>query len=839
MSKDPFEKQLGRAQLDHDLAAQFREERLASRGLSKSQWPAVIDNAALDLIHGIALGHTQSRRDIGATIDSFTFPDATGRYYRDGLRALAGNREGLSSAVSQYDGDTMAKFAYRILQFRESLRGNNGSLDLDRGIEALLQKLSTSALDSDDSVTDFALGSKLQHRGSAADLILQLFSDPEIESFGNNLFHVVNEEVDSDSLIHELDRPQMTTVLWEHQREALREWVQTGQAGYVDMATATGKTVLGLAAIALRYGELHPQDQRLVMGSKEPSEVQSDDESPHVLIVAGNQVLLKQWHRQFDEHLDIPPERTTPEQFEETYEVPLDWGRLEFQTAQALASREVIGSYDLVILDEAHRYARGSRESRRWRDVFNDLAENSSAILAMSGSIQTGWQGDTAARDALEKHLNLCHRYGLSEARQDGVIADFDWEVRYAPTPEEDAEKITTHSQVMAKYLDLKSGELAIDELDVDLAEHPNEFPSHNALRSFIQTEAGSRQRNRSDKFDFLSTTLLTRRTTQWNLSVEFGSISDIIANHLDEKSVILVQSYEESTSLQDHLVEMFEDSISVIALHGRSDETNEKIQQFNEMDAGILIGPGKLLGMGIDLPDAEVAINIAQGNVSTSLVQRIGRVLRNPSGDKQAQFYHLVPYTTSDEALIPREDGHRLILQAAEFNSLGEALDKRPAFSTANNDVRRSVRELEQAGADQIDSFPELKADASGPGTDRFVDEILARISDDGITDGAPLVDKHPEQTSHPRQESDPVTSTKSADSSLSNDDQLEMEWLVRVAKNDTSDPQAVDIRLSAVNRLASFGEAAESRLRRLTDETACEDKQVRYAAKEQLEAL
>lgn len=836
MSKDPFKKQLNRGQLDHDIASQFREERLANRELHKSQWPAVIDNAALDLIHGVALGHTQSRSDIGATIDPFSFPKATGRFYHDGLRALAGSREGLASAIQQYDGETMAKFAYRILDFRESLRGGNGSLDLDRGIEALLQKLSTRALETDDSITDIGLGTKLQHRGSVADLLLQLFSDPEVESFASNLFRVVNDEIDSNSLIQELDRPQMTTVLWEHQREALREWVHSGQTGYVDMATATGKTVLGLAAIAIRYGDLHPQDQRLVMGSKDSAEVQTEVESPNVLVVAGNQVLLNQWHRQFDEHLDIPRARTTPEQFEETYEVSLDWGRLEFQTAQALSSRDVIGSYDLVILDEAHRYSRGSRDSRRWGDVFDDLAERSNSILAMSGSIEMGWQGDSSAKDALEEHLNLCHRYGLHEAKQDGVIADFDWVVRYALPPQEDEEKLSTYSQVMDKYLDLESGELAVHELNVDLGSHPNEFPSHNALRSFMQTKEGSRQRNRSDKFDFLATTLLTRRTTQWNLSVDFASISDILSTHLQEKSVVLVQSYEESTSLQEYLDENFGDSLSVMALHGRSDEINDKIQRFNNMEEGVLIGPGKLLGTGIDLPDAEVAINIAQGNVSTSLVQRIGRVLRNPSDDKHALFYHLVPQPIQPESVLPREDGHRLILQAAEFLSLGNAVGKEPKYSSFSEEVNKMVHELRQAGANHIRDYPTIRDDASGPDVDQHIDYILTRVESTrgevklsvewyNESSGTPANDR--EEIVEPGQPSD-----------LSEDDRMEIEWLERVALDNTSDPQAISIRLSAVERLARFGKSASSSLKMIADDDVCDHDKVRNAAKEHLGA-
>lgn len=839
MTIDPFKKQLEKGRSNYDLPLQFRQERVEGKGLAKSQWPAVVDSAALDLVYGIALGHTQQSKDIGGTIDRHNFPEAAGAVYHEGLRALAGNRDGTVSAIQQFDGPSLTQFSYRINNFREILRREDVQLDIDRGIEALLEKLSTDVIDHN-AISEIGIGTKLEHRSSVADLLLQLFSDPEIEAFGRDLLQLVNEEVDSDSLIEVLDRPQMTTVLWEHQREALREWVENDRMGYVDMATATGKTVLGLAAIALQYGSLHPHDQELVVTSSEERKKKFDIDNPRILIVAGNEILLKQWHRQFDEHLDIPPERTEPKQFGSSYEVKLDWGKIEFQTGNALSQRGPIGGYDLVLLDEAHSYTRGSRANRGWRDVFDDLAKNCNSILAMSGSIQTGWQGDTAAQEALETHLTLCHRYGIDEARNDGIIADFDWEVRYAPTPQADSEGPETYSHILKKYIDLSRGKLALKELGIELEESKNEFPSHNDLRSFVQTKEGSNLRNTSPKFDLLSTALLTRRTSLWNLSVTFDAIRDILIEHRDEKTLILCQSYEEAMQLQNYLLHELTRSDEIVALQGRDDNRDVKIQEFNSSRAGVLIGPGKLLGTGIDLPDAKVAINIAQGNVSTSLVQRIGRVLRNPTGDKYAKFYHLVPQPVHPEVIIPREDGHRLLLQAAEFHSLGRSIGKTPEFGIHGGEVQKTIKQLEHAGAEQLSTFIQLQANISQPDTKETIKCIIETINSSSKTILATSL------TNLQKMESTLTSANSSVDydkeqvtDQISEDDLIEIEWLENTALNTSSDESSEILRLRAVERLAEFERASFESLKRIANEEYCDNQQIRSAAQDLLDEI
>ncbi|MFC6720285.1 hypothetical protein ACFQHN_22415 [Natrialbaceae archaeon GCM10025896] len=83
---------------------------------------------------------------------------------------------------------------------------------------------------------------------STADILIQMLSDPVVAERVNEVLDAF-EDAYHTGLLAELDRPQMMTPLWNHQRDAIEEWLAAGSSGYVDMATATGKTVLGLAAI--------------------------------------------------------------------------------------------------------------------------------------------------------------------------------------------------------------------------------------------------------------------------------------------------------------------------------------------------------------------------------------------------------------------------------------------------------------------------------------------------------------------------------------------------------------------------------------------------------------
>jgi len=87
-----------------------------------------------------------------------------------------------------------------------------------------------------------------------------------------------------EAAMSRLHRPVLMVSLWDNQEEGLNEWLDNGRHGILEMATATGKTVAGIAAIAECCGVL-PEDP--------DHEPRTDDAK--IMIVAHSNAILKQW----------------------------------------------------------------------------------------------------------------------------------------------------------------------------------------------------------------------------------------------------------------------------------------------------------------------------------------------------------------------------------------------------------------------------------------------------------------------------------------------------------------------------------------------------------------
>jgi len=731
---DPFKKQIDDRTSYTDLDEQFYDARLAKESLTQGDWPSQIDRAAIDVTYGVALGTTGSAFDQGATIGRMDFGTACGPHYVDGLRALAGPHSDLPQLISEHDASDIGDLAFRLNELRVEL--SKLGLDdseigsLNRATEALIEKLITQHGDEELS------RQPLQQPEAVADLLYQLFSDPAVTNYADILIDSITADtgnsIGGDSLLTHLDRPQMVTPLWDHQRRAITNWVANGTTGYVNMATATGKTVLGLAAIAHLFGDLHPADTADI-----PAATRSPTGCATVLIVAGQDLLLEQWQSEFDEHLNIPRSRTETDS-DDDRRIELAWGDIEFRTAQELLAADPGLHYDLVILDEAHRYSSGRRDSRGWRDLFDDLTTNADSVLAMSGSIDDEWLGDSGVKDALEANLAQCIEFGITEAREQNVIADFRWDVCYAASTSGDTlAGVADSTTTLTPAYDTGTHKFTPQELSGNVpATVPDTFETLRDLRSFAQSKDGKDARDQSEAFDTFATAAFSRRPKRWQLNPPHDTIRQLLTEHVpDRKAVVLVQSYAQADAVSEYLADWF-DADTVYTPAKDEAAPYDTITAFKQADAGVLVGPGDVLGVGVDLPDAGIAVNLAKGGVNASLIQRIGRILRNPTGDKHAHFYHVVTVPGDADARLPGEDGRRLLRRAAEFRALGSRFREHPGFVAVTDTTSRILRELETAGAratiaDNRDTSDMVDDDVARGLLDELIDEISLTLDD------------------------------------------------------------------------------------------------------------
>jgi superfamily II DNA or RNA helicase/very-short-patch-repair endonuclease len=666
---------------DENLGIQSDGDKYHDQFLTKrpkKEWSPYIDETAKDLSSGIQIS------DLLLTKDNFG--RELGAYYRRGLEKSAGRYADLPTVLEKKVSDKkLGLLAYQLNELSYDISKSNIEVDnVEKATEAVLEKLLTRHVGEDLSVSFDVSGS------TVSDITTQLFNNKTIASNVDLLLTEIENSA-SQGLLSLLDEPQMMTPLWEHQREALRNWCNHNKRGYVDMATATGKTVLGLGAIALQYGELHPENQA-IDGVVDP--VDSTD-SDDVLIVAHSELILEQWRREFEKHLNIPQERTTG-----SNNITLEWGTVHFRTPQSLINKNRV-AYDLVLLDEAHHYATGSE----WGSLLDELDGN---MLAMSGSVDDAGSDSERIEERLSNSVGpKVKRYTVTEAREDGVIPSFDWEVHYAPYDIVGDSLEKSSERAEGSFQEFRE-RLQQDELSL---ETDRRLRTYEDIRQFSHTTEGNSLKQKDHAFRDLVTRLFSRRTEQWNLSPILDAVVDlIIEHHTTEKVVVLADSNAQVDELESRITDVVENPSSVYLVSG-SQSKEEKLKTIEKFDkpesSDVLIGTGDLLGEGVDMQHASVAINMATGGVNQQLVQRIGRVLRSPEDTpKHAMFYNVVGVPPTEDAAIPREDGKQIIEQAAGFCSLGRRFSKLPGFAlsgTIDDDV---VATFLREGAQFIESL-------------------------------------------------------------------------------------------------------------------------------------
>ncbi|SEP19240.1 Protein of unknown function [Halorientalis persicus] len=642
----------------------------------KTEWSPYIDETAKDLRSGIQISDLSLSKD--------NFGQELGTYYRRGLKKTAGRYADLPAVLEERVSDEkLGLLAYQLNELSYDISTTDlGIDDVEKATEAVIEKLLTRHVGEDMSVSFDLSGA------TVSDITTQLFNNATIASHVDLLLSEFENSA-SQGLLSLLDEPQMMTPLWEHQRDALQKWLEHDKRGYVDMATATGKTVLGLGAIALQYGELHPDDQSLGEIANPPDSNGSDD----VLIVAHSDLILEQWRREFEKHLNIPQERTAG-----SNDITLEWGTIHFRTPQSLVNEDRV-SYDLVLLDEAHHYATGSE----WGSLLDEFDGD---VLAMSGSVDDAGSDSERIKERLSNSIGPeIKRYTITDARTDGVIPSFDWEVHYAPYDVVGDDLKKTAERAERSFHDfqnrIQQGELSL--------ETDRRLETYEDIRRFSHTNEGSSLKQQDEAFRDLVTRLFSRRTKQWNLSPMLDAVIDLVVeHHTTEKVVVLADSNAQVEELESRLTDIVANPSSVYLVSGSQsrEEQRKTIDKFDEPESsGVLIGTGDLLGEGVDMQHASVAINMSTGGVNQELVQRIGRVLRNPTDTpKHAIFYNVVGVSPTEATAVPREDGKQLIEQAAGFCSLGHRFDKLPGFAISGSLDSSVISTLLDEGTEFID---------------------------------------------------------------------------------------------------------------------------------------
>ena len=596
------------------------------------------------------------------------------------------------------DTEPIKKNRYRFHSFRKDIASLNKKLPTQRSARTgviskpaetvLLKRL--RELGFDPSALD------ISHIGSGGGLyLLELFvtaAQQEALSDTALLTALLNQadelgSMSRDAAMSRLHRPVLMVSLWHNQEKGLYRWLDRGRHGILEMATATGKTVAGIAAIAECCGVL-PED---------PNHEPRTDEAK-IMVVAHSNAILKQWEQEIQEKLGLPmPAGQTGEKADS---VSFSGGEVEFYTAQSLLpryDRDLADQYDLVIYDEVHHYSN--------LDGFGAAIDRPNYRAAMGLSATIGDDGELKREQLTDLLGDVDFTYGVEKARRHGIIPEFDWTVH--PTPldpyeREEWDEATESISDQFNYIQQSKTTKRI------LEQTPVPFNELEDLGDFIRAhEAASAVLDKNeipDEWSNLQATIHSRTWIRHRSQPKIEEAIELARGYLEDpdqpiKIVIFAMDIDTADEIADQLGEV---SNHVYRAHSQLETSSRKnnetvqrnIKKFGKCENGVLVSP-KMLDEGIDVPDAEVGINVAGTKTKLQLVQRMGRVLRK-HGDQRPHFHHFI--AMPDENYIAGLDSKEYVQELNWVRELGETIGVQPIIEEAGVDAELLQR-AEQRG--------------------------------------------------------------------------------------------------------------------------------------------
>lgn len=551
----------------------------------------------------------------------------------------------------------------------------------------------------------------------------------------SNLIETIDDltEASTREVYEALSYPVLMVDLWDNQREGLERWLENGREGILEMATATGKTVAGIAAIADLCGDIPASPRQ-----------QPRSTNARIAIIAHSNAILSQWERELRDKLGLSVSSVDRSGRPDT--LHLATGEVEFHTIHEFLPRyggPPSYTYDLVICDEAHHYAN--------EGGFGGALDaiNRRSILGLSATIG---DGDDVKRPALERRLGkVVYTYGIEEAQRDGVIPEFDWFVHpTALDPDETEEWERTTNRITNLFKRIRRSVETQRILDKIAAPFDQLDDLGDFIRAFRTAALGDY--DLPDDWENLHLAMQTRSRIRHRSQPKIEDAINLASDYLADRSVgakivMFTMNIDIADRLGDELKSVTD---SVFVVHSeiasstrKKDElVRKRIDRFAACDHGVLIAP-KLLDEGIDVPDAEIGINVASTRTKLQLVQRMGRILRRHE-DQRPLFHHFV--AVPDEHYLKGLDDKDYVQELNWIRELGAQIGQQPRIESASVKSRIVERDrtrgrelwaedlLEEQEVETVQGSLNLEEILQGI-TPRVAQEILGAIEGDGST--------------------------------------------------------------------------------------------------------
>ena len=555
------------------------------------------------------------------------------------------------------------------------------------------------------------------------ELFIQLGSFQKIEHFQNEFFKM--NQTERRKL---LSSPVLILCPWDHQKEAFSIWHDVNKGkGIIEMATGTGKTVVGLMAI-----------ENLSRNLK-------DGEKAIVRIFAHSKSILNQWRSEAIRKFGLPySEHSSHESSLICSNITIHFNTVQkiiYDTSKGTVVKEDLDEIDeeidnkaleaaaksikmdqlnklypsdLIIVDEVHHSA--APASRKIYGI------NSKQKLGLSATVD---DSSGVKLSILEKELgSVVYQFGLREAMDSGILPRFRWDynVIYLDTSEnlefeeltkiiltqfvninENPSKILDISRKMETYCIDKKNKMAFPK------KYQNKSSFLN-LGDFIDfcTFARSCKIKLPEDWIKLDIHIFKRREIIHTSKPKLEEATKKAEEYLKAGKKIIM--FLKRTDSCDEIAETLRNRghREVFVVHSKIPKYEQNLDAFKKEKSGILIG-ANILNEGLDIPDAEIGINVSSSKTKLELIQRIGRVIRNKPG-KNPVFVHydaipqFIDYESFDKNLLSYIQDISLAEDIAwsQETALNLNIDL-VVNDTNSNDLKRMEQYVEKSFKDNL----------------------------------------------------------------------------------------------------------------------------------------
>lgn len=387
--------------------------------------------------------------------------------------------------------------------------------------------------------------------------------------------------------------------LRSYQAKAVENWRDNGKSGILAMATGTGKTITSLVGI----GDLATKDDLIVIS------VPTKD-------------LIEQWEDEIEFVFDNPQVlkcydetnwkvRITPFLASKT-------SNLRFLITTNASSETVVGKaskysdrYDIYyIFDEVHHMGTENK-----REKVLSKIQKPAGLMGLSATPERTNQEETEALFSLFD--GIVFEYSLGKAIDEGHLSEYYYHVKKVSLSEDEREEYLEYSNKIAQKVAMKD----FDNFEEEMV-HEDDLKNLLIQRANVLKEC-------DDKFD--KTIEILQDNPDLGRTIIFTGSRD----HLDEVADGIYDETSYSYPLK---------------FHGKTDNRDETLDQFEEGNHNLLIGI-KCLDEGIDIPNCNNAIILSSSTTEREFAQRRGRVLRKSEKNEPAHIYDffVLPYDLED----------------------------------------------------------------------------------------------------------------------------------------------------------------------------------------------